>query len=138
MTGFHHIELWITDIDNALAEWGWLLSRVGFEPTSSWEQGQSWMADGAYLTLTTSPNTNTTTHDRRRPGLNHIAFQAGTAADIDLTMAEAPAHGWKHLYHDRYPHAGGPEHYAGWLENSAGFKAEVVAEQFVPSSGDRH
>lgn len=30
---------------------------------------------------------------------------------------------------DRYPRAGGPDHYAGWLENSAGFKAEIVADE---------
>ena len=128
MAGFHHVEVWVADIADAVAEWGWLLDRLGFSLTNSWEQGQSWTADGAYLTLTTSPNTSAPTHDRRRPGVNHLAFEAGTRADVDLVMAEAPTHGWRPLYHDRYPHAGGPEHYAGWLENSAGFKTEIVAE----------
>ncbi len=41
-------------------------------------------------------------------------------------MADAPANGWTPLSHDRYPHAGGADHYAGWLENAAGFKVEVV------------
>jgi len=44
-------------------------------------------------------------------------------------MAAAPLHGWQPLYHDRYPHAGGPAQYAGWLENAAGFKVEVVADE---------
>ncbi len=44
-------------------------------------------------------------------------------------MAAAPLNGWQPLYHDRYPHAGGPAHYAGWLENAAGFKVEVVADE---------
>ena len=44
-------------------------------------------------------------------------------------MAAAPLHGWQPLYHDRYPHAGGPAYYAGWLENAAGFKVEVVADE---------
>ncbi len=30
---------------------------------------------------------------------------------------------------DRYPHAGGPDHDAGRVENSAGFKAEIVADR---------
>lgn len=34
---------------------------------------------------------------------------------------------WSPLYHERYPHAGGPDHYAGWVENSDGFKVEIVA-----------
>jgi hypothetical protein len=36
------------------------------------------------------------------------------------------------LYQERYPHAGGPQHYAGWLENAAGFKVEVVAADESP------
>ncbi len=44
-------------------------------------------------------------------------------------MARAEQQGWRPLYHDRYPHAGGPDHYAGWVENSAGFKAEIVADR---------
>jgi hypothetical protein len=43
-------------------------------------------------------------------------------------MADAPAHGWQPLYADRYPHAGGKDHYAGWLENATGFKTEIVAD----------
>lgn len=62
--------------------------------------------------------------------MNHLAFKAGAAAAVDAIMATAVAHGWRPLYHDRYPHAGGLEHYAGWLENSAGFKAEIVADAF--------
>lgn len=43
-------------------------------------------------------------------------------------MRATAGHGWTLLYPDRYPHAGGPDHDAGWLENSAGFKVEVVAD----------
>ncbi|SMX82904.1 Glyoxalase/Bleomycin resistance protein/Dioxygenase superfamily protein [Brevibacterium linens ATCC 9172] len=128
MAGFHHIEVWVADIEEASVEWGWLLSRLGFTLTSTWTQGQTWTGGGAYLTLTTSPNTTAETHDRRRPGVNHLAFKAGSPASVDTIMTDAAEHGWRPLYHDRYPHAGGPDHYAGWLENSAGFKAEVVAE----------
>lgn len=136
MTGFHHIEFWINNIEDAGDEWGWLLNRLGFTLASSWEEGQSWASGGAYLTLTTSPNTTATTHDRRRPGVNHLAFKAGSPTSVDSIMTDAPVHGWRPLYHDRYPHAGGQDHYAGWLENTAGFKAEVVADQFSPNRGN--
>lgn len=43
-------------------------------------------------------------------------------------MVAATSHGWTALYAERYPHAGGPDHYAGWLESSAGFKVELVAD----------
>lgn len=129
MPGFHHVELWVADLESATAEWGWLLARLGFTLAQSWPQGQSWNADGGYLTLTTSPNISDPVHDRRRAGVNHLAFRGGVPAAVDEIMTEAPAHGWRRLYHERYPHAGGAQHYAGWLENAAGFKAEVVAEQ---------
>ena len=129
MAGFHHVELWISDLDKARSEWGWLLARVGFVLDGEWPGGQSWGGGGTYLTLTTSPNLTSSTHDRRRVGLNHLAFAAGPSSAVDAIMSDAPAHGWQPLYHDRYPHAGGADHYAGWLENSAGFKAEVVADE---------
>lgn len=129
MPGFHHLELWVADLESARAEWGWLLERVGFEFDGAWPEGSTWTAGSAYLTITTSPNLAGETHDRRQPGLNHIALWGGTRGEVDAVMAEASDHGWKPLYHERYPHAGGPDHYAGWIENSAGFKAEIVAGQ---------
>ena len=129
MAGFHHVEVWISELAEARSEWGWLLQRLGFTRESDWHEGESWAAGGAYLTLTLSPRLATTRHDRRAPGVNHLAFKAGTPDRVDAIMAAASEHGWRPLYADRYPHAGGPDHYAGWLENSAGFKAEVVADE---------
>ncbi|AAT89259.1 glyoxalase [Leifsonia xyli subsp. xyli] len=128
MAGFPHVEVWIAELAEAQAEWGWLLRELGFEREAEWPEGESWAAAGAYLTLTTSPNLSRTTHDRRAPGVNHLAFRAGAPDRVNDIMARAVQHGWQPLYQDRYPHAGGPNHYAGWLENSAGFKAEVVAD----------
>ena len=60
--------------------------------------------------------------------MNHLAFSAGSRERVDAIIEASDSHGWRPLYHDRYPHAGGPDHYAGWLENSAGFKVELVAD----------
>ncbi|WP_424465411.1 VOC family protein [Pseudoclavibacter helvolus] len=128
MAGFHHVEVWVADFESARPEWAWLLSGLGFEIAQEWPGGQSWAAGGAYLTLTESPNLSGAEHDRRTPGVNHMAFHGGSTDSVDELMREAVAHGWTPLYPDRYPHAGGPDHYAGWLENSAGFKVEVVAD----------
>ncbi len=129
MPGFHHVELWISDLDAVRSEWRWVLTRLGFTLDSEWSGGESWAAGGAYLTLTTSPNLSDAVHDRRRAGLNHLAFQGGDRSDVDAIMAEAADWGWRPLYAERYPHAGGDQHYAGWLENASGFKIEVVAER---------
>lgn len=135
MPGLHHVEVWIADVSTDLAQGGWLLARLGFVRESSWSEGESWAAGGTYLSLTTSPNLSAGGHERCRPGVNHLAFKAGERETVDAIMAEAPLHGWTPLCQDRYPHAGGEQHYAGWLENSAGFKAEVVADVESPASG---
>ncbi len=129
MPGIHHLEFWVTDLSAVEREWGWLLERVGFTVAPEWDYGVSWTAGGSYVTFTVSPKLSGTEHDRRRVGLNHIALNGGTRAEVDAIMREAPEHGWTPLYHDRYPFAGGENYYAGWLESSAGFKAEVVATE---------
>lgn len=67
--------------------------------------------------------------------MNHLAFHGGSPRDVDALMEAAPSHGWRPLYPDRYPHAGGDAHYAGWLENAAGFKIEVVAQHERTGAG---
>lgn len=124
--GLHHVEIWVADRDGD-DSWRWLLSSLGFVLDQEWVEGTTWAAGGAYLTVTTSPNLSAEEHDRRRPGVNHLAFRGGARGEVDALMKAATAHGWHPLYHERYPNAGGAEHYAGWLENAAGFKVEIVA-----------
>jgi hypothetical protein len=87
------VELWIADFEQARVEWGWLLGRLDFVLAAEWSGGQSWGAGSAYLTLTTSPNVSASTHDRRRAGVNHLAFKAPGEAAVDAIMVDAPAHG---------------------------------------------
>ncbi|AZZ49488.1 glyoxalase [Rathayibacter rathayi] len=129
MPGFHHVELWVADLDQALAEWDPLLRLLGFSADGAWLEGRSWSAGGAYLVLTTPPALSGDRHDRRRPGVNHLAFRGGSPEQVDTIMTAAQDAGWRPLFSDRYPHAGGPQHYAGWLEDSAGHKCEIVATE---------
>jgi hypothetical protein len=46
---------------------------------------------------------------------------------MDSFAGESVHHGWA-LFVDRDPHAGGPDHYATYLENVDGFEVELVAE----------
>ena len=34
---------------------------------------------------------------------------------------------WRLLFPDRHPHAGGPEHYAAYLEDTDGYEVELVS-----------
>jgi catechol 2,3-dioxygenase-like lactoylglutathione lyase family enzyme len=66
-------------------------------------------------------------HDRCRPGLNHLAFHVASREELDELTLHAPDHGWRLLYPDRHPFAGGDDHYAAYLENREGYEVELVA-----------
>ncbi|WP_432157689.1 VOC family protein [Streptomyces sp. bgisy153] len=123
----HHVELWVPDLSRAVREWGWLFGRLGWLPYQEWEQGRSWRAGETYVVVEESPAMTAADHDRLRPGLNHLAFHAGSRTDVDALAGAAPGHGWRPLFADRYPYAGGPGHYAAYLVNSDGFEVELVA-----------
>jgi catechol-2,3-dioxygenase len=81
-----------------------------------------------YIVVEQSPALTSDTHDRLRPGLNHLAFHAGSTEDVDELVEAALQHGWDLLFADAHPYAGGPENYAAYLSNAAGFEVELVAE----------
>ncbi|MFE5944634.1 VOC family protein [Streptomyces sp. NPDC056480] len=123
----HHIEVWVGDLAVAEAGFGWLLGALGYEPFQRWEGGRSWALGSFYLVLEESPARTSDRHDRLRPGLNHLAFHAGDRAAVDALVAAAPSHGWRLLFADRHPYAGGEGVYAAYLENADGFEVELVA-----------
>jgi catechol 2,3-dioxygenase-like lactoylglutathione lyase family enzyme len=124
----HHVELWVPDLDRAVASWGWLLGELGYEEFQRWPDGRSWRLGETYLVVERSPALTAAAHERCRPGLNHLALHAGSRAELDQLTAAAPRHGWSLLFADRHPFAGGPEHYATYLENEDGFEVELVAD----------
>jgi catechol 2,3-dioxygenase-like lactoylglutathione lyase family enzyme len=126
-SGLHHVELWVPDLAGAVPGWRWLLEAMGWRPFQDWELGRSWRLDDVYVVIEQSPAMTGSGHERRQAGLNHLAFHAGGREDVDRLVAAAPAHGWSLLFADRHPYAGGPDHYAGYLEDPYGFEVELVA-----------
>lgn len=124
--GVHHIELWVPDLASATRMWGWLMAALRWQPHQQWRYGRSWRQADTYLVIEQSPDLRSGVHDRLLPGLNHLAFHAGSTSDVDDIVAEAPAYGWRLLFPDRHPYAGGPNHYAAYLENEDGFEVELV------------
>lgn len=123
----HHVELWVPDLSTAAPRWSWLLTALGYEPMQSWEHGVSYRLGATYLVLEQSPALTGGGHDRCRAGLNHLAFHAGSRHDVDRLTAAAQEHGWRLLFADRHPHAGGQEHCAAYLEDADGYEVELVA-----------
>ena len=121
----HHVDLWVTDAAVAAGEWGWLFGELGWAGDAS---GAVWEADdGTYVVVEASPD-RSGGHERHRAGVNHVAFTVGDRTLLDRVRAESTAHGWHELFADRYPHAGGEDHPALYLENSEGFEVELVLE----------
>ena len=122
----HHLDLWVDDPVVAAGAWGWLLGEVGWEVDLP---GQSWVhRDGTYLFMERSSDQVDEPHDRLRPGLNHLAVTVGDREALDRIRAASTQHGWHELFADRYPHAGGAEMTALYLEDAEGFEVEVVLE----------
>jgi catechol 2,3-dioxygenase-like lactoylglutathione lyase family enzyme len=124
----HHVELWVPDLRRAIASIGWLLETLGYQRHQDWEAGRSWLLGETYVVVEQSSALAGTVHDRTSPGLNHLAFHAGTPTETDQFVADALDHGWTLLFADRHPHAGGPGTHAGYLANADGFEVELVAD----------
>jgi catechol 2,3-dioxygenase-like lactoylglutathione lyase family enzyme len=123
----HHVELWVSDLGRAERSWGWLLTALGYEPFQTWERGRSWGLASAYIVVEQSSDVVGGLHERRAPGMNHVAFHAGDRANVERLSSESVEHGWTVMFDDRHPYAGGPDHYAAYLENEDGFEVELCA-----------
>ncbi|MDI5981478.1 GNAT family N-acetyltransferase [Amycolatopsis magusensis] len=130
----HHIELWVPDLAEAEASFGWLLGELGWREFQRWSAGVSWKRGSTYLVVEQSPAMTAREHQRCHPGLNHLALHVATPRQVDRLVEDSGAHGWKPLFADRYPHAGGDQHYAAYLENAHGFEVELVATPPGPHS----
>ena len=124
----HHVEIWTGDLPAAEASLGWLLERLGLPRKDAWPTEVSHGSGEFYVVLENGPDVAAGVDERRRPGVNHLAFQVGSRADVDLLARRASSHGWRLLFADRHPFAGGAGHYAAYLENAEGFEVELVAD----------
>ncbi|PRY28676.1 glyoxalase/bleomycin resistance protein/dioxygenase superfamily protein [Umezawaea tangerina] len=123
----HHVELWVPHLTRAEDTLGWLLRQLGWSEHQRWDAGISWRLGPTYIVVEQSPALTGTTHHRTSPGLNHLALHVNPRSTLDTLTEAAQRNGWTLLFPDRHPHAGGPDHYAAYLENHDGFEIELVA-----------
>jgi catechol 2,3-dioxygenase-like lactoylglutathione lyase family enzyme len=123
----HHIELWVPRLDTAVASFGWLLETLGYERFQDWEAGRRWKLGSTYLVVEESPALTADRHDRRAPGLNHLAFHVSDEAEVERLVAAGAAHGWSLMFAERHRYADREGHYAAYMQNQDGFEVELVA-----------
>jgi DivIVA domain-containing protein len=126
----HHVELWVRDFESAVASFGWLFKNIGWRIGRAWDSGCAWTSPGGpYIIIESGPDLVWMPYERRGPGLNHLAFEVSERSLVDRIASDGPSHGWQLMFADRHPYAGGPDHYAAYLENAEGFEVEIIAAE---------
>ncbi|MGO1060805.1 VOC family protein [Planococcus sp. FY231025] len=74
-------------------------------------------------------------YHRKASGLNHLAFRADSRSEVDRLAEKMRLSDVPMLYEDRYPFAGGPDHYAVFLEDPDRLKIEIAAGEGVEALG---
>jgi catechol 2,3-dioxygenase-like lactoylglutathione lyase family enzyme len=121
----HHVEIYVSDLQRSLTFWRWLLKELGYERYQAWERGESWKLAETYIVFVQAEDlSGAPAYDRRRVGLNHLAFHVRARSDVDRLRALVTERGSRLLYDDRYP---AEDYYAIYFEDPDGIKVEVVA-----------
>jgi catechol 2,3-dioxygenase-like lactoylglutathione lyase family enzyme len=123
-----HIEINVTDLRKSEEFWGWLLTRLGYTPYESWEDGRSWKLGETYFVIVQVEDAfRLQAYHRKRTGLNHLAFHVDDRAEVDKFTEEFKARNIPVLYADRHPYAAGKGTYAVFFEDPNRIKVELVA-----------
>lgn len=125
----HHLEVWVPRPPQTGDSWDRLLTELDCAMTQAWEGGRRYELGAGYLVLESGADVQGIRHERRAPGMNHVALELDTRARVDRVVEQAPHLGWELLFAESHPWAGGPNHYAAYLENADGYEVELVAKE---------
>lgn len=126
----HHVELYVSDLEQSLAFWGWFLEDLGYQVFQEWDTGQSYKLGETYIVFVqTDEQFLDVPYHRKRVGLNHLAFHAESRDQVDAITTKLLDNGVTILYPEKHPFAGGDEHYAVYVEDPDRIKVELVAPE---------
>ena len=125
----HHIEIYVSDLDKSKEFYSWILGILGFELFQEWEAGFSYKKDGFYIVFVqTKEKYLNRGYNRCNIGLNHLAFRCQSKNEIDQIRKSLIRRNIVLLYEDKYPNAGGNEHYAVYFEDPDRIKIEICLD----------
>ncbi|OIM22426.1 hypothetical protein ATX60_09615 [Oenococcus oeni] len=124
-----HIEIYVSDLKASKRFWSWLLvSQFDYKVYQQWDKGISYILNGTYLVFVqTDQDKLVFDYNRTHIGLNHLAFHVDSKQAVDGIREKVQDNKYKELYAERYPFAGGPDHYALYFEDPDRIKVEIVA-----------
>jgi catechol 2,3-dioxygenase-like lactoylglutathione lyase family enzyme len=124
----HHVEIYVSNLDRTITFWEWFLNQLGYQQYQKWEQGISWKFGDTYLVFVQAEDRFLEpSYNRRRVGLNHLAFHAESKEQVDAMTEKLIEKGVRILYPDKHPYAGGENYYAVFFEDPDRIKVELVA-----------
>ncbi|MTH54907.1 hypothetical protein GKZ89_16005 [Bacillus mangrovi] len=124
----HHVEIYVSDLKLSMEFWSWFLEELGYTAYQKWDQGQSYKMGSTYLVFVqTEERFLDVPYHRCRTGLNHLAFWAESRIQADEMKEKLESRGVRMLYPEKYPYAGGEQHYAVYFEDPDRIKVELVA-----------
>lgn len=125
--GFSHLDYNVSDLKKALAFYDPLMKFLGF---SKEVESREWILYGngrmKLCLVQCEPSFAGEGFHRKRPGLNHIAFQAEHREDVDRTAVFLNEHGIATLYQSPGQFHSELEYYAAFFEDPFRLKLEVV------------
>lgn len=126
--GLHHVELYVSDLARSVRFWEPLLKKLGYTEFQKWDQGVSYLHATTYIVLVqTEAEHLDAGYHRKRVGLNHLAFHTASRGHVDELTDWVRTNGYRVLYEDRHPFAGGDDYYALFCEDPDRMKVEIVA-----------
>ncbi len=128
-TGVHHVDLVVSSIERSLPFYSDLLGPLGFHTVSEveGERGETiWYIGGPGTAIgLREAQSESGSYDRYRVGLHHLAFEAGSRAQVDERAAWVRAQGLV-LESEPQEYAYIPGYYAVFFYDPDGLKLEVV------------
>jgi len=79
----HHIDITVRDPERALEFYDFALPLMGFQRIADADEGPLWAGAQLEVGLQTARSDAPHAHDRRSPGLHHLAFTAPTREAVD-------------------------------------------------------
>ena len=126
--GVHHVDLVVSSIERSLPFYSDLLGPLGYTRVGEveGERGETiWYLTGAETHVGLREAQSEQPHDRYSIGLHHLAFEAGSRAQVD-ELAEWVRTQGVAIENDPQEYAYSPGYYAFFFYDPDGIKLEIV------------
>lgn len=123
----HHIELYVSDLNKSRMFYEKLLEQLDYSIYQEWEHGFSLRLGSMYIVFVeVDPKYKYNGYHRKNIGLNHLAFSVDSEAEVDDLRGFLLENNVTLLYDEKYPYAGGENHYAVYFEDPDRIKLEIA------------